>query len=51
MFGVDLVGSVKRTTSNKVAWLIERIKKIFVGYQQEGIDPPLGEKPANYGQT
>ena len=26
-------------------------KKICVGYQQEGIDPPSDEKPANYGQT
>ena len=26
-------------------------RKICVGYQQEGIDPPLGEKPVNYGQT
>ena len=26
-------------------------KKICVGYQQEGIDRPSGEKPANYGQT
>ena len=25
--------------------------KICVGYQQEGIDPSSGEKPANYGQT
>ena len=27
------------------------IKKICVGYQQEGIDPPSGEKPTKYGQT
>ena len=30
-------------------------RKICVGYQEEGIDPPppppSGEKPANYGQT
>ena len=26
-------------------------RKICVGYQQEGINPPTGEKPANYGQT
>ena len=26
-------------------------RKICVGYQQEGIDSPSGEKPANYGQT
>ena len=37
------------TTSNKVAQLIKMIKKICVGYQQEGIDPPSGEKPVNYG--
>ena len=29
------------TMSNKVAWLIEMVKKICVGYQQVGIDPPL----------
>ena len=33
------------TTSNRVARLIEMIKKICVGYQQEGIDPPSGERP------
>ena len=27
------------------------VKKICVGYQQVGIDSPLGERPANYGQT
>ena len=32
------------TTSNGVKRLIEMIKKICVGYQQEGIDPPLGLK-------
>ena len=26
-------------------------RKICVGYQQEMIDPPSGEGPANYGQT
>ena len=26
-------------------------RKICVVYQQEGIDPPSCEKPANYGQT
>ena len=45
----DWVGLVKWDKSNKVARLIEMIKKICVGYQQEGIDPPLGEKPVNYG--
>ena len=25
--------------------------KVCAEYQQEGIDPFLGEKPANYGQT
>ena len=24
--------------------------KIYIGYQQEGIDPPSDEKLANYGQ-
>ena len=47
----DWVGSVNGTTSNRVTWLIEIIKKICVGYQQKGIYPPSGEKPANYGQT
>ena len=37
------------TTSNRVARLIKMVKKICVGYQQEGMDPPSGEKPANYG--
>ena len=26
-------------------------RKICAEFQQEGIDPPSGEKPANYGQT
>ena len=26
-------------------------KKICIEYQQVGIDPPLGERPINYGQT
>ena len=30
---------------------IKVVNKICAGYQQEGIDPPPGEKPANYGQT
>ena len=47
----DWVGLVNGTTSNRVARLIEMIKKICVGYQQEGIDPPSGERPANYGQA
>ena len=47
----DWVGLVNRTTSNRVARLIKMVKKICVGYQQEGIDPPSGEKSANYGQT
>ena len=41
----DWVGSVKWTTSNIVARFIEMVKKICVGYQQVGIDPPLGERP------
>ena len=47
----DWVGSVNETTSNKVTRLIKMVTKICVGYPQEGIDPPSGEKPANYGQT
>ena len=47
----DWVGLVNETTSNRVARLIKMVKKICVGYQQEGIDPPSGEKPVNYGQT
>ena len=47
----DWVGSVNGTKSNRVARLIKKVKKICVRYQQEGINPPLGEKPANYGQT
>ena len=47
----DWVGSVNGTTSNKVARMIKMVKKICVRYQQEGIDPPSGEKPVNYGQT
>ena len=39
------------TTSNRVARLIKMVKKICVGNQQEGIDPPSGAKPTNYGQT
>ena len=39
------------TTSNRIAWLMKMVKKICVEYQQEGIDPSLGERPANYGQT
>ena len=35
------------TTLNRVARLNKMVKKICVGYQQEGID----ERPANYGQT
>ena len=39
------------TTSNRVARLIKMKRKICEVYQQEGIDPPSGERPANYGQT
>ena len=45
----DWVGSINGTTSNKVAWLNKMVKKICAGYQQEGIDSPLGERPTNYG--
>ena len=47
----DWVGSVNGTISNRVTRLIKIIKKICVGYQQKGTDPPSGEKPTNYGQT
>ena len=46
----DSMGSVNGTTSNRVARLVKMVKKICVGYQQEGIDPSSGERPANYGQ-
>ena len=49
-FVFDWVGSVNGITSNKVSRLIKMVKKICVGYQEEGIDPPSGEKPANYGK-
>ena len=39
------------TTSNKVAWLNKMVKEICVRYQQEGIDPPSGERPTYYGQA
>ena len=45
-----LMGSVNGTTFNRVARLNKMVKKICVGYQQEGIDPPSGVRPANYGQ-
>ena len=47
----DWEDSVNGTTSNRVAQLIKMVKKICVGYQQEGVDPLSGEKPANYVQT
>ena len=47
----DWVGSVNGSTSNRVTRLVKMVKKICVGYQQEGIDPSSGEKLANYGQT
>ena len=45
------VGSINATTSNRVILLNKMVKRICVGYQQEGIDPPSGKKPTNYGQT
>ena len=39
------------TTSNRVSRTIEMVKKMCAMYQQVGIDPPSGERPANYGQT
>ena len=47
----DWVGSVNGTTSNRVSRLNKMVNKICVGYQQERIDPPSGEKSANYSQT
>ena len=47
----DSVGSINGTMSNRVSRLIKMVKKICAEYQQEGIDPPSGEKLANYGQT
>ena len=44
------MGSVNGITSNRVARLIKIVKKICVGHHREGIDPPSGEKPTNYGQ-
>ena len=46
----DWVDWVNGTMSNKVARLIKMVNKIGAGYRQKGIDPPLGEKLANYGQ-
>ena len=42
---------LNRTTPNRVARLIKMVKKICAKYQQDGIDPPLGERIANYGQA
>ena len=39
------------TTSIRVARIMKMVNKICVGYKQEGIDPPSGERLANYGQT
>ena len=39
----DWVGSVNGTMSNRVAQLNKMVKKICVGYQQEGIYPPSGD--------
>ena len=47
----EWVGSINGTTSNIVIRLNKMVKRICVGYQQEGIDPPSGKKPTNYGQT
>ena len=41
----EWVGSVNGTTSNKVARLNKMLKKICVGYQQVGIDPPWVKDP------
>ena len=46
----DWVGSVKLDNVQQSSMVLYMRMKICAGYQQEGIDPPLGEKPANYGQ-
>ena len=48
---LDWVGSVNGITSNRVARLIKMVKKISFRHQQEGIDPPSGERLTNYGQN
>ena len=40
-----------KSQSNRVSRLIKMVKKICAGYKQEGINPPSGENPTNYGQT
>ena len=47
----DWVGSVKWDNVQHNRTVDKMEKKICVGYQQVGIDPPSGEIPANYGQT
>ena len=47
----DWVGSVNGTTSNRVARLIEMIKKICVRVLASRGRSPPGERPASYGQT
>ena len=47
----DWVGSVKWDNVQQSHTILYMIRKLCVGYYQEGIDPSLGEKPANYGQT
>ena len=44
------MGSINGATSNRFARLNKMVKKKCDRYQQEGIYPSSGEKPANYGQ-
>ena len=47
----DWVGSVKWDNVQQSRTVLYMRMKICVGYQQEGIDLPSSEKPANYGKT
>ena len=41
-FVLDWVALVNGTMSNRVTQLNKMVKKICVGYQQAGVEPPLG---------
>ena len=47
----DWVGSVKWDNVQQSRTVSYMIEKICARYQKEGINPPSGEKPSNYGQT
>ena len=47
----DLVGSVKWDNIQQSRTIYGNFKENMYRYQQVGMDPPLGERPANYGQT